>query len=122
MRSPPLRRKTTCKKHDLVQSGNSSLKSWLDVKLIPQTNKQIVICYDRGRDLKEFLLRIQSEMEEPRLVKYSFIMTKPLSLRQPPASTMNSPMASTISLSLSLAQTISSQDILMVTFHQDIMI
>ena len=39
MQSPPLRRKTTCKKHDLVQSGKSSLKSWPDVKLIPQTNK-----------------------------------------------------------------------------------
>ena len=38
--SPPLRRKTTCEKHDLVQSGKSSLKSWPDVKLIPQTNKQ----------------------------------------------------------------------------------
>ena len=40
MRSPPLRRKTTCEKHDLVQSGKSSLMSWPDVKLIPQTNKQ----------------------------------------------------------------------------------
>ena len=40
MRSPPLRRETTCEKHDLVQSGKSSLKSWPDVKLIPQTNKQ----------------------------------------------------------------------------------
>ena len=38
MRSPPLRRKTTCEKHDLVQSGKSSLTSWPDVKLIPQTN------------------------------------------------------------------------------------
>ena len=38
MRSLPLRRKTTCEKHDLVQSGKSSLKSWPDVKLIPQTN------------------------------------------------------------------------------------
>ena len=40
MHSPPLRRKTTCEKHDLVQSGKSSLTSWPDVKLIPQTNKQ----------------------------------------------------------------------------------
>ena len=32
--------KTTCENHDLVQSGKSSLKSWPDVKLIPQTNKQ----------------------------------------------------------------------------------
>ena len=40
MRSPPLRRKTTCEKHDLVQSGKSSLKSWPGVKLIPQANKQ----------------------------------------------------------------------------------
>ena len=32
--------KTTCKKHDLVQSGKSSLMSWPDVKVIPQTNKQ----------------------------------------------------------------------------------
>ena len=40
MRSPPLRRETTCEKHDLVQSGKSSLTSWPDVKLIPQTNKQ----------------------------------------------------------------------------------
>ena len=30
----------TSEKHDLVQSGKSSLKSWPDVKLIPQTNKQ----------------------------------------------------------------------------------
>ena len=36
----PLRRKPTCKKHDLVQSGKSSLMSWPDVKLIPQRNKQ----------------------------------------------------------------------------------
>ena len=40
MRSPPLWRKTSCEKHDLVQSGKSSLKSWPDVKLIPQTNKR----------------------------------------------------------------------------------
>ena len=40
MRSPPLRRETTCEKHDLVQSGKSSLMTWPDVKLIPQTNKQ----------------------------------------------------------------------------------
>ena len=39
MRSPSLRRKTTCEKHDLVQSGKSSLTSWPDIKLIPQTNK-----------------------------------------------------------------------------------
>ena len=39
MRSLPLRRKTTCEKHDLVQSGKSSVMSWADVKLIPQTNK-----------------------------------------------------------------------------------
>ena len=39
MRSPPLRRKRTCEKHDLVQSGKSSMMSWPDVKLIPQTNK-----------------------------------------------------------------------------------
>ena len=38
MRSPPLWRKTTCKRHDLVQSGKSSMMSWPDVKLIPQTN------------------------------------------------------------------------------------
>ena len=28
----------TCEKHDLVQSGKSSLTSWPDIKLIPQTN------------------------------------------------------------------------------------
>ena len=39
MRSLPLQRKTTCEKHDLVQSGKSSLTSWPYVKLIPQTNK-----------------------------------------------------------------------------------
>ena len=39
MWSPPLRRETTCEKHDLVQSGKSSMMSWPDVKLIPQTNK-----------------------------------------------------------------------------------
>ena len=49
MRSPPLRRKTTCEKRDLVQSGTSSLTSWPDVKLIPQTNKQtlkgeVIVC------------------------------------------------------------------------------
>ena len=43
MRSPPLRRETTCEKHDLVQSGKNSLKSWPDVKLIPQTNKQTLV-------------------------------------------------------------------------------
>ena len=43
MRSPPLRRKTFCEKHDLVQSGKSSLTSWPDVKLIPQTNKQTMV-------------------------------------------------------------------------------
>ena len=42
MRSPPLRHKTTCEKHDLVQSGKSSLMSWPDVKLIPQTNNLII--------------------------------------------------------------------------------
>ena len=30
--------KTTSEKHDLVQSGKSSLTNWPDVKLIPQTN------------------------------------------------------------------------------------
>ena len=39
MRSLPLWREITCEKHDLVQSGKSSLKSWPDVKLIPQTKQ-----------------------------------------------------------------------------------
>ena len=34
----------------------------------------LVICDDRGRDLKEFMLSIQSEMDEPRLVNYSFVI------------------------------------------------
>ena len=45
MRSLPLRRKTTCEKHDLVQSGKNSLKSWPDVKLIPQTNNCGIPCW-----------------------------------------------------------------------------
>ena len=56
MRSPPLRRKTTYEKHDLVQSGKSSLTSWPDVKLIPQTNKHSCVVCGEGshqfRDLK----------------------------------------------------------------------
>ena len=43
MRSLALRRKTTCEKHDLVQSGKSSLMSCPDIKLIPQTNSEICL-------------------------------------------------------------------------------
>ena len=55
MRSLPLRHKTTCEKHDLVQSGKSSLTSWPDVKLIPQTNKQTLYrphfpCFSHPQD------------------------------------------------------------------------
>ena len=34
----------------------------------------LVICDGRGRDLKDFMLNIQSQMEEPRLVKYTFVV------------------------------------------------
>ena len=43
MQSLPLGLKTTCEKHDLVQSGKSSLMSWPDIEPIPQTNKQTVL-------------------------------------------------------------------------------
>ena len=49
-RSPPLRRKTTCEKHDLLQSGKSSLVSWPDFKLIPQRNKETNIQVHESRD------------------------------------------------------------------------
>ena len=79
MRSPPLRRKTTCEKHDLVQSGKSLLKSWPDVKLIPQTNKHInmsslfdslllkVIHYLKGsvRENREFWEKVKADEKHP---------------------------------------------------------
>ena len=33
-----------CEKHDLVQSGKSSMMSWPDVKLIPQTKQTNKLC------------------------------------------------------------------------------
>ena len=37
-------------KHDLLQSGKSSLTSWPDVKLIAQTNKQLPLLIVKGLD------------------------------------------------------------------------
>ena len=34
----------------------------------------LVICDDRGRGLKEFMVNIQKEMDEPRLVQYTFVI------------------------------------------------
>ena len=33
----------------------------------------LIICDERGRDLKEFMLNVQEEMDEPRLVRYTFM-------------------------------------------------
>ena len=64
MRSPPLGRKTTCEKHDLVQSGKSSLTSWPDVKLIPQTNKQISKISSNENCSEAFLKHKEKKEEE----------------------------------------------------------
>ena len=61
MRSPPLWRETTCEKHDLVQSGKSSLTSWPDVKLIPQTNKQ---AHSAVRQERVSLLSVGQSLDE----------------------------------------------------------
>ena len=33
-----------------------------------------VICDGRDRDLKDFMINIQSQMDEPRLVRYFFVV------------------------------------------------
>ena len=36
--------------------------------------KVLVICDERGKDIKEFMLNIQDSMDTPKLVTYTFIV------------------------------------------------